>query len=246
MKDNIDYVKAKDVIYDVIDQLKTHLYSYLETDENVDRVLRERRKNLAENLYAQINEHFFMEGTSYEVTEMRPFSKIEVAFGEKFESDKIYQYTDTIEASELKSKIFTGFKKSCHSMYKFKSSTEKTFATVLENDNNVLRWLCPSIKQFNMYYNKSNSSKYQPDFIVETNDKIYMIETKDTRFLKDDDVQAKAKAGTEYCKSATEYNLENGGKAWEYKLIPHDEVRLNSSFNGVITADAQVQITLDL
>lgn len=245
-KDNIDYSKASEVIYDIIDQLKAHLYSYLKTDEKVDRVLRERRKNLAENLYAQINQNFYKEGTAYTVSEMRPFSKIEIGFGDKFESDKIYQYTENVAPSEIKKKIFTGFKKACHAMYKFDSSTEKTFATVLENDNEVLRWLCPSVKQFNLYYEKSSSARYQPDFIVETEDKIYMIETKDSRMLNDKTVLAKAKTGTEYCKSASEYNLQSGGKAWEYKLISHDEVRLNSSFKGIVTTNAYVQESLDL
>lgn len=240
-KDNIDYSKASEVIYDVIDQLKAHLYSYLKVDEKVDRVLRERRKNLAENLYAQINQNFYKEGTSYTVSEMRPFSKIEIGFGDKFESDKIYQYTDNVAPSEIKKKIFTGFKKSCHAMYKFDSSTEKIFAIVLENDKEVLRWLCPSIKQFNLYYEKASSARYQPDFIVETENKIYMIETKGSHMLNDKTVLAKAKTGTEYCKSATEYNLQNGGKPWEYKLISHDEVSLSSTLKGTVTTNAYVQ-----
>lgn len=233
-KDNIDYSKASEVIYDVMDQLEKHLYSYLHTEEFVNRVLKERRKNLAENLYSQINKNFYKEGTAYTVSEMRPFSKIEIGFADKFESDKIYKYTDNVIPSEIKKKIFAGFKKSCHGMYKFDSSTEKTFATVLENDTKVLKWMCPSIKQFNLYYDKSSSAKYQPDFIVETESKIYMIETKDSRMLEDKIVLAKAKTGTEYCKAASSYNLANGGKEWEYKLVSHEEVSLNSSFDAII------------
>lgn len=233
-KDNIDYVKAADVIYDLIKQLKEHLYSYLHTDEAVDKVLKQRRKNLAENLYTQINEHFYKEETVYTISNMRPFSEIEIGFANKFESDKIYDLRDNIVPSEIKKRIFTGFKKACHTMYKFDSTTEKTFATVLEDDKSVLRWLCPSEKQFSLYYDKNSNARYQPDFIVELENEIYMVETKDSRMLKDTVVGAKAKAGVKYCASATEFNLDNGGKPWKYVLIPHDEVSLNSSFMGTV------------
>ncbi|MFI3174578.1 MAG: DEAD/DEAH box helicase family protein [Bacillota bacterium] len=233
-KDNIDYAKASEVIFDVIDQLKKHLFSYLHTEENVERVLREKRKTLAEHLYAQINLHFYKDETQYTVSDMRPFSKIEMLYAEKFESDKIYIYDDDVPPSEIKKKVFTGFEKACHAMYKFDSSTEKTFANILENDASVEKWLCPSIKQFNLYYDRLTGARYQPDFIVETKEMIYMVETKDRRMLQDKVVLAKAKAGTAYCESATAYNLEHGGKPWRYLLIPHDEVRLNSSLKGMV------------
>ncbi len=240
-KDNIDYAKASEVIYDVINQLKKHLISYLKTEENANKVMVDYRKNLAEILYAQINQNFYKEGTAYTVSDMRPFSKIEISYGNKFESDKIYKYTENVAPSEIKKKIFTGFEKACHAMYKFDSSTEKTFATVLENDKEVLRWLCPSVKQFHLYYEKSSSARYQPDFVVETEEKIYMIEIKDSRMLTDKIVLAKAKSGTEYCKSATEYNLQNSGKPWEYKLIPYNEVKLNSSFKVILSSNVYVE-----
>jgi len=234
IKDNIDYSQCSNVIYDLIEQLKKHLFSYLHTEENVNKVLKQRRKNLADNLYAQMNEHFYKEETIYTAAEMRPFSKIEVGFAGKFSSDEIYDFRANIQPSQIKQKIFQCFTKSCHTMYKFDSNTEKTFATVLENDEEVDKWLCPSIKQFNIYYDKNSNARYQPDFIAETADVIYMIETKDSRMLKDEVVIMKAKAAEKYCANATEFNLQNGGKAWKYSLISHDEVRLNSSFKDLV------------
>ena len=242
-KDNIDYVKAADVIYDLIKQLKDHLQSYLHTDEAVDKVLKQRRKNLAENLYNQINEHFYKEETVYTISNMRPFSEIEIGFANKFESDKIYDLRDNVVPSEIRKKIFTGFTKACHTMYKFDSTTEKTFAIVLENDKTVLRWLCPSEKQFSMYYDKNSNARYQPDFIVETETEIYMVEIKDSRMIDNAVVIAKSKAGIKYCASATEYNIENCGKPWKYVLISHDEVRLNSSFMGTVNSAVSVKQT---
>ena len=241
IKDNIDYSQCSHVIYDLIEQLKKHLISYLHTDEDVSKVLKQRRKNLADNLYAQMNEHFYKEETIFTAAEMRPFSKIEFGFAGKISSDEIYDYRANIQPSEIKQKIFQGFQKACHTMYKFDSNTEKTFATVLENDKIVEKWLCPSIKQFNIYYDKNSNARYQPDFIVETGDMIHMVEIKDRRMLKDEVVLMKAKAGKKYCATATEFNLENGGKPWKYSIIAHDEVRLNSSFKDLINNSVQYE-----
>ena len=99
-----------------------------------------------------------------------------------------------------------------------------------------LEWLRPSAKQFDIYYTLYDNERYEPDFVVETGDKIYMVETKMKKDLHDIDVQSKAIAGQTYCESATKWNLEHGGKAWEYVLLPHDEIRLNSSFKIRITS----------
>jgi type III restriction enzyme len=143
-------------------------------------------------------------------------------------------YRANIAGEKVKSKIFSGFTKSCHTLYKFKNSTEKTFAMILERDNEPQRWLCPSRNQFNIYYDKHSDSRYQPDFIVETESCIYMVETKDSRNLNDDVVVKKAKAATEYCRAATEFNEKHGGKQWTYALISHENVRTSSGFDFII------------
>lgn len=94
--------------------------------------------------------------------------------------------------------------------------------------------MCPNIKQFHIYYDRDSSSQYKPDFVVETVDKIYMIETKDSRMLGDEVVIKKANAATEYCRAAMEFNNENDGKPWEYILISHDDVRPNSSLDYLV------------
>ena len=156
------------------------------------------------------------------------------------------EYTDEIAPADLRGKIFKGFRKSCHTMYKFDSVTEKDFAIVLENDSEVLKWLRPAMKQFNIYYDQDSSARYEPDFIVETENTIYMIETKARKDLDDKVVAAKKKAAEQFCAAATEYNLKNGGKRWIYAVIPHDEVRKNSSFKNLIAAayDADRQGTI--
>jgi len=94
----------------------------------------------------------------------------------------------------------------------------------------VLRWLRPAQAQFSMYW-KHNSQRYTPDFIVETEDAIYMVEIKAETELDDAEVLEKAAAGKTYCDAVSAYNLENGGKRWAYVFIPHTAVSPNMSFD---------------
>ena len=41
-------------------------------------------------------------------------------------------------------KVYTGFKKACHSMYRFDSSDEGRFAYLLDKNENVQDWLRPA------------------------------------------------------------------------------------------------------
>ncbi len=227
--DNIDYTSCSDLIYSLIADAKRHFLSYLNAEET-EKVMRDRQRSLAEIIYTQMNQHFYKEETSYRASEMRPFTRIESGFGGKFKSDDLYDLRADMPASDVKTKVFKGFNKACHTLYKFDSNTERIFAIVLENDAAVLKWLRPSAKQFNIYYGPGGANKYEPDFIVETAETIYMVETKASNEISSNAVKEKAVAAIEYCRAVSEWNSENGGKQWIYALVSHDEVRLQSSF----------------
>lgn len=242
--DNVDYASCSDLIYSLIADAKRHFLSYLNEAET-EKVMRDRQRTIAEIIYAQMNEHFYKEEVSYKAANMRPFTRIEPSFGGKFKTDEIYDLRAPLQPSEVKSKIFSGFRKAGHTLYKFDSDTERTFALVLENDNAVLRWLRPAPRQFSIYWGQSGASKYEPDFIVETADTIYMCEPKASRNMQDSDVLEKKEAAEEYCRAASEFNAENGGKPWRYLLISHDDIRLNSSFIYLAKQMSHIQQTLD-
>jgi type III restriction enzyme len=50
------------------------------------------------------------------------------------------------------------------------------------------------------------------------------------------EVQQKARSAIKYCRYASEFTAEHGGKSWKYVLIPHDVVSKNSSFNDMIVS----------
>jgi len=243
--DNVDYNSCAELIYNLIAEAKQHFLSYLNADET-EKVMRDRQRSIAEIIYTQMNEHFYKEEVSYKAANMFPFTRIESSFGGKFKTDEIYDLRAPLASSEVRSKIFSGFKKAGHTLYKFDSDTERIFAIVLENDTAVLRWLRPAPKQFNLYYGTGGMKKYDPDFVVETADAIYMCEPKAGRNMEDADVQEKAVAGREYCRAASEYNAENGGKPWKYALIPHDEIRPQSSFGYLVSAAQTYAETIQL
>jgi len=184
-------------------------------------------------IYSQLKEKFYLENGGFEQSLVYPFTKIEPHNFSKYTADSVHRYTETITpTNSIPSKVFGGFKKACHNLYKFDSKAEKDFATILEKDTDVLRWLRPADSQFKLYW-KYNSKRYHPDFVVETADTIFMVEIKAERDIDDTEVQEKAEAGKKYCEAATTFNLANGGKQWVYVLIPHTAVALNMSFGGL-------------
>ena len=96
-----------------------------------------------------------------------------------------------------------------------------------------MKWLRPALKQFRIYW-KHNSRQYHPDFVAEAKDAIHMIETKKEADIETSDVQEKTAAALLYCKNASEFTTQNGGKPWKYILIPHNAVMFNMSFEKLV------------
>ena len=230
----IDYDKQADILFKLAEEAVVKLKSYLDKDKLIN-VVQYHKKEIADYIYAQMMEHFFVEAPSYETPIVRPFTRIEEHNYTKYSKDSILHFTETVTpTSAIPTKVFAGFSKACHHLYKFDSKTEKDFATILENDKDVLKWLRPAPNQFYLYWN-NNTRQYHPDFIVETADTIYMIETKMEGDIETAEVKEKTKAALEYCKSATEYTSKNSGKPWKYVLIPHGAVQMNMSLKFLAT-----------
>ena len=67
-----------------------------------------------------------------------------------------------------------------------------------------------------------------------TADAIYMCETKAANDVNNPDVLAKAEAASEFCRRASEFTAQNGGKPWRYVIIPHTLVDRSYSFNYIL------------
>lgn len=203
--------------------------SYLDEDGMMN-VVQSQKKEIARYIYSQMMEHFYCEAPVYEKPVVMPFTRIEEHNFAKQRADSVLLYTETVmPTSAIPSKVFSGFKKACHDCYKFDSKTEKDFAIILEADKIVQKWLRPAQNQFRIYW-KNNTRQYHPDFVAETADAIYMVETKKEGDIQSSDVQEKSAAALTYCSNATAFTTSNGGKPWKYLLIPHNVVMTNMSF----------------
>lgn len=226
----IDYGSMSELLMKLSTQVVNHFRTYLLTEKEVMNVCQGKKRDIAKFIYTQMMEHFYCNPTSYEEAKVYPFTKILEHNYSRIFSDTIRSFRDTIEPTSLIPKlVFNGFKKACHSEYKYDSKTEKDFSIILENETSVLKWLRPAQEQFKIYWNH-NSQQYHPDFVVETEANIFMIETKAQKDIETDQVVQKARAALEYIKNVNEYTKANGGKAWKYLLIPHDKVTVNTSF----------------
>lgn len=225
----IDYDEQTELLFRLTGQAIEKFRAYLD-DDKLMNVVQFHKKEIGSYIYSQMKQHFYCEAPSYEKPMVKPFTRIEEHNFSKYTKDCIHHFTETITPTNaIPNKVFSGFKKACHNLYKFDSKTEKDFAVILEQDKVVLKWLRPASNQFHLYW-KHNSRQYNPDFVVETKDAIYLIETKKEADIESEDVQGKAQAALEYCKVATDFTISNGGKPWKYVLIPHNAVMVNMSF----------------
>ena len=145
--------------------------------------------------------------------------------------DKELDLYESFEPSEIRKILFTGVKYGVFDRVKFDSKPERDFATILEYDasaGNVLNWLKPAPREFNLTYNRGKH--YQPDFVVETKDTIYLVEIKGEDKLKDPDVIAKRDRSIKYCRTVSNWSKENGYKPWKHLFIPAANIKATTSF----------------
>lgn len=230
----IDYDDNADLLHKLATQAFDKIVETNDSDKEVTKAVFQFKKTIAERIYIQMKSHFKLIFKDYEKPSVLPFTKILQHNFSALANNGFRDYRDAVSPISLVPKyVYRGFEKACHFEYKFDSNTEKDLAYIVENDNKVLKWLRPASNQFHIYWD-NNKRRYEPDFVVETSDAIYMVEPKSKDKMQDSEVLSKKDAALTYCKYATEYNLENNGKPWFYLLIPHDEITKTTSFELLI------------
>jgi len=233
-KSEIDYDNNSDVLYKLCGQAVNAIKDSLKKPETLGDTILMYRELIANKIYEQVKANITIEIVAKSKPEAEPYSLILPWNYSKEKDDVILNFRETVSAKLLSSKVFNGFSKSCHDKYKFDSIPEKRFAEIIENSDDVIKWLRPASKQFNIWYN-NNSDRYVPDFVAETADIIYLIEIKAENELDDMIVKMKEEAAINYCKNATEINKARKEKAWKYAIIPHDKTDTNMTFKKLVT-----------
>lgn len=134
------------------------------------------------------------------------------------------------DKKNIKKYLFTGYKKSYYPENAFDSDTERLFSIILEEDNEVIRWIKPPLNQLGIFWQAGQ--QYTPDFLVETKAGKYMVEVKASSEVENKDVLAKAKEGINWCHHAS--TIDPDKKRWEYRLITDNNIAVGNTFNYTI------------
>ena len=226
--DDISYDDHCDLLYQLAGQTVTHFRAYLDESET-HNVLLYYQKPLAEFIHAQMQAHYWENATAYDVHIKEGFTQLKPSAFRTNSDTPIYDFRQPVaDKSKIKQMIFGGFQRCLYAYQKFQSDPERRFAIILDRD--CQKWFRPVLGQFQIYYKLgATQSEYQPDFVAEADQVIYLCETKERKHLQDNDVQAKKEAAIEWCRHAGKHAIENGGKAWAYLLIPTEEIVDNMS-----------------
>ena len=232
--EEVDYDENAELLYHLAGQAIEAVNQQTQERKDVANKVHQFKAAIANRIYSQMKAHFTLEKKGYASSKVLPFVEL---LPQHLTEETAYGYRDyrlsfaNNQKSLVKKYIFTGFLKSYYLNYKFDSSTELDFAYLLEHDDEVLRWLRPVPNQFRIYWG-NGAHRYEPDFIVETKDVIYMVETKANNELKNEDVVDKKKAALEYCSVVS----KETSKPWQYVLIPHDAVERTMQLEYVLAS----------
>lgn len=230
--DDISYDDHADLIYALAGQAVENFRGYLKTEEELHNVLSSYGKNIADNIHLQMAQHYYEDISESEVVVSQGFTPLKLpAFTYVGEILPLHQAPD--EKSKIAQYVYGGFAKCAYLEQKFHSDTERVLAGILERDARL--WFRPVAGQFNIYYRAGvNQPEYVPDFVAATGDLNLIIETKAAKDMEIPEVKAKADAAVIWCKNASDYSRQHGGKPWKYLLVPHDVVASNATLDVLV------------
>ena len=237
----VDYddVDQKPLLLKLTDQAVVYYRKKAIDDDNLALIVESNAHSIADDIYKQILTHKELRSESYiesEVREPKPYLEqynISLSFGEK--SVSLDSQVNTFSAKLA----YSAFQKACHAMYRFDSSDEVRLAYLLDNDASVEDWLRPAPNQFEgLYWRDSegrSDHRYEPDFVVEFEKEIVMIEVKSDEEINDPDVRAKKQTAEKYC-DVVNRNIGKFGivKPWRYLIVPTSRITIQSTVAGLI------------
>jgi type III restriction enzyme len=233
---DVNYDDHADQLYDLASQVVQHfLQTRHKSEEQTRRILRTYQKAIAEAVHSQMQPHAWDKSTGgYEVVVSQGFTELKSTAYTTTANEPVMDYRlSPADKSNMARYVFGGFQRCLYPVQKFDSDTERIISIILDRD--AVKWFRPAKGQFQLFYKQDGEMpEYQPDFVAETSDAIYMLEPKRRSEMEDVIVLAKKAAAEAWCANATAYNLDNGGKPWVYALIPHDVVAESRTLKGLV------------
>jgi len=234
-EEDIYYEKCASLINSLINDAKNYFLSYLSADDT-ENVMRQQSRTIADTIYRQMKEHFIDTDTTSSIETIR-YANIRRT--RHVNHARILNFMTSVPSNEIRSTLFEGFLKSTYPQCKFDSTPELLFARILERDNEVVKWLKPFLGDIPIFYGM-HRDRYNPDFIVVTNEKNYIIEVKAENMLSDEIVLKKARAVNDYCEIVNKYAIRDNRNQWEYVLLNHSLIDANSSFGFLVSRRSRV------
>ena len=161
-----------DFIIDVVDQ---YLAQFDGNEEDKRKIVRRYASLIVSDIRKQIFEHTERKTEDIHIVQkdlilFRKFVK-NVKKDGRVRFDK--PFTDK---ANIKKYLFTGYKKAYYTENAFDSDTERLFSIILEEDPDVIRWIKPPLNQLGLFWQAGQ--QYNPDFLVETTNRKFMVEIK--------------------------------------------------------------------
>jgi len=229
--DDISYDDHADLLYDLAGQVVMHLRGYLSDEKDVHKVLRMHRREIAGLIHAQMQEHYWEDTGGYDVVVSKGVTPLKESAYSTADPAMDYKVSPP-DKSNMARYLFGGFRRCLYPVQKFDSEAERILAVILERD--AQKWFKPARGQFQLWYKSGGRQpEYQPDFVAETDDVIYMLEPKARNQMDSPDVLAKKDAAVLWCRRASSHTATYGGKPWKYLLIPHDEIAANMTLKSL-------------
>lgn len=225
--EEMDVGTDKELALSLVDE---YVAGMLVSDEDLPKLVHLYRDTIIEDLSGQVEANL-VERTEEKRIVRSGFIKFRAGTKAVLRDGGIRHYRDNVPREEIRRYAFEGYGKTIYELVTFDSTPEKDFTVVLETDEEVLKWVRPPDGNFPI---RVGGGYYNPDFVVETENRKYIIEVKRRKDLEprmDDGVRRKALAAIKWCAVATEVP---NSKPWEYKLLPDDTIKQGRSFRFLI------------
>lgn len=229
----------KQLLLNLAEQAVVHYRKKAIDEDNLALIIESNARTIGEDIYNQILKHKELKSEGYlesDIGEPKPYLEqynISESLGEKVVS--LDSQVDTFSAKLL----YGHFQKACHSKYRFDSSDEVRLAYLLDRDTSVEDWLRPAPNQFEGLYWRDaegeSQHRYEPDFVVELNTEVVMVEVKPESEINTPNVQAKKQTAEKYCevvnKSIGKFGIV---KPWRYVIVPTNRITVNSTVESLL------------
>jgi type III restriction enzyme len=182
-----------------------------------------------------MQEHYWEEAAGYEVKVTKGFTELRRSAYTAREKDAVLDYRASPEdKSNMAKYLFGGFKYCLFDTpQKFQSDPERRLAVILEREK--AKWFRPARGQFQIFYKSgADQLEYQPDFVTESSNCIYMLEPKAANQMNELQVVSKREVAAKWCELASAHTMSYGGKPWKYALVPHDAIVDNMTIAGLV------------